>query len=112
MTLDQAKVFFHSMGCSAFHMSREDPGTYRQYLALGISKEIERTWAIEAVESAISKLLQPDSAPDDLWAVHTQASETIISDRLTELLLRCARFLDQQVIPEAHEDAKLPALQR
>ena len=36
-TREQARAWFQAMGCSHFHMMREDPDRYAQYEALAIS---------------------------------------------------------------------------
>ena len=44
MTLQEAKVFFISYGCSHFHMDREEPLKSRDYADLGIPHQLEDEW--------------------------------------------------------------------
>lgn len=50
-TLEQAKRYFVSMGCSHFHMSREHPQRFKEYRALTIDPSIESEWIREEFES-------------------------------------------------------------
>ena len=43
-TIEDAKRYFQSMGCSHFHMSREYPERYTEYEALEITKAQETEW--------------------------------------------------------------------
>lgn len=49
-TLEQAKMYFVSMGCSHFHMTREHPQRYKEYRALDIDPTIEAEWIREEFE--------------------------------------------------------------
>jgi len=57
MTVSEAKAFFVSMGCSGFHMCREDTDKYYQYQALHIGGEIEQQWTEEAFMDTYDKIL-------------------------------------------------------
>ena len=50
LTKSEAKMYFLEMGCSHFHMTRENPDYYSRYRASGIDKTIESTWISEEVE--------------------------------------------------------------
>lgn len=52
-TLDQAKRYFISMGCSGFHMMRENPQRFNEYKALDIDPNIESEWIKEEFEKKI-----------------------------------------------------------
>ena len=43
-TLEQAKRYFISMGCSGFHMMRENPQRFNEYKALDLDPNIESEW--------------------------------------------------------------------
>lgn len=47
ITKKQAKEFFLSMGCSHFHMNRENPEMCKSYNALLISEKLESKWTKE-----------------------------------------------------------------
>ncbi|MBL8896273.1 MAG: hypothetical protein JNM84_01535 [Planctomycetes bacterium] len=49
-TTEDARAFFLVMGCTSFHMSREDPESYAQYQALKIPSELERRWSYELLQ--------------------------------------------------------------
>ncbi len=52
-TLEQAKRYFISMGCSGFHMMRENPQRFNEYKALDIDPSIESEWIKEEFEKKI-----------------------------------------------------------
>lgn len=52
-TLEQAKRYFVSMGCSGFHMMRENPQKFNEYKALDIDPTIESEWIKEEFESRV-----------------------------------------------------------
>ncbi|WP_269242523.1 MULTISPECIES: hypothetical protein [Flavobacterium] len=52
-TLEQAKRYFISMGCSGFHMMRENPQRFDEYKALDIDPNIESEWIKEEFENKI-----------------------------------------------------------
>jgi len=52
-TLKQAKRYFISMGCSGFHMMRENPLRFNEYKALDIDPNIESEWIKEEFENKI-----------------------------------------------------------
>jgi len=70
MTISEAKAFFISMGCSAFHMCREEPRKYEQYKALGISASLEEQWMAESFLDTYDKVLSGQYAAS-LWCWHS-----------------------------------------
>jgi hypothetical protein len=52
-TLEQAKRYFISMGCSSFHMMRENPQRFNEYKVLDIDPKIESEWIKEEFENKI-----------------------------------------------------------
>lgn len=69
MPLSNARQFFEQMWCSHFHMSRDYPSKYEQYLALGISKEQECNWRRERIDAMAKELSDATSAE---WQSFTQ----------------------------------------
>lgn len=48
-SLEQAKAYFLFMGCSGFHIAREDFKRRDEYYSFNISKEMEALWASEHI---------------------------------------------------------------
>ena len=48
LNLEQAKHYFIAMGCSHFHLAREDFQRRDEYYALNISSETEKEWRQQA----------------------------------------------------------------
>ena len=90
-TREQARAWFQAMGCSHFHMMREDPDRYAQYEALAISKDTERRWQRAAFEDGLAALVSGAVVLDELWAAHASLEELLGALRERELL---ARFVD------------------
>lgn len=65
--LSEAKQYYWAMGCSLFHMMREDTKRYEQYCSLGISKETELEWKKERFEQFYSDMLT-----GKYWALHSE----------------------------------------
>ena len=53
-TLEQAKRYFISMGCSVFHMMRENPQRFKEYRILDIDPKIESDWIKEEFENRVN----------------------------------------------------------
>ena len=53
-TLEQAKRYFISMGCSHFHLDREDFDRAKEYRSLKISSAIESAWRQEEFDNQYS----------------------------------------------------------
>ena len=87
-SLEDAKAYFQSSGCSAFHMFRDEPELYRQYEALGVSKDLEEAWKLESIEKSLELLEQEDGDADLLWSVHSNVADLILNSRSVHLLER------------------------
>jgi hypothetical protein len=64
-TLEQAKAFFVSMGCSAFHMDREFPERSKEFRELRIPERLQSEWRLEQFELKLGQLSEADGG--DLW---------------------------------------------
>lgn len=69
MTLEEAKEFFVSMGCSSFHMCRENPNLYEEFRNLQINFDILETWKQEQLIKYFKLLEHPN---DDSWNIHSR----------------------------------------
>jgi len=68
--LEDAKRYFKAMGCSDFHISREDPDRCNEYYALRISTETESIWRREKIEESFQNY---SSTPrKDAWWAFSQ----------------------------------------
>ena len=56
LNLEQAKRYFMLMGCSHFHLNREDLQRAEEYRALNISEELESHWRKEHFERRLSEI--------------------------------------------------------
>ena len=68
--VQQAKEFFQSMGCSHFHMARENPGRYNKYKQLGISKQTEVKWTEEKFDEYYTWFIDNPTA-DSMWKIYS-----------------------------------------
>ena len=74
MTINEAKEFFISMGCSEFHMCREYPNKYTEYQALGISTSLEQQWTMESFINEYDKVLN-EQYSESLWCWHSACTD-------------------------------------
>ena len=58
--LEQAKRYFVSMGCSHFHLDREDVGRAREYRSLKISSATESFWRQEEFDRQLANFSNID----------------------------------------------------
>ena len=60
--IDQAERYFKSMGCSHFHMIRENPQRTKEYKQLDIDPWIESEWIKEEFENKLENFytVQPN----------------------------------------------------
>jgi hypothetical protein len=96
LSYEEARRFFTEMGCSGFHMCREDPERYAAYKAARIDTATEQAWRLEAVVEIECRICRNEVAPPDLWLQHSRvadvvaqaedASTVLCSLALTELL--------------------------
>ncbi len=59
-TLEEAKSYFISMGCSHFHLDREDFKLAKKYRSLNISSETESKWRREEFERKLKNDFNKD----------------------------------------------------
>src|SRR5262245_14764759 len=89
--LEDAESFFLSMGCSHFHMDREFPEQYAQYLSLRIPEETELKWRRKKFEATKGEMFG-NHVRHELWWRYSDLSE------LARGL--CARANDTAVLKE------------
>jgi hypothetical protein len=85
-TAEEAKHYFHSMGCSHFHMSREWPARYAEYCELNISKEVETEWTAESISTLIAELKHGEVGKEPLWTVHSRLVYLVVGGQLWQFL--------------------------
>jgi len=56
-TLDDAKEFYHALGCNSFYMQREYPERYEEFLSLNISRHILLKWESEKTDYIYKKIV-------------------------------------------------------
>lgn len=72
MDINKAKEFYLEMGCSHFHMARENPKKYEKYIKLNINEETENEWSIDKYNSYINKIKEGKFNLSDLWHAHSR----------------------------------------
>jgi hypothetical protein len=89
-TVEEARRYFQSMGCTHFHMGREDPDRYEEYRKLGISKDQERKWAAEEIAAKIAQLNRRDTdeaaLPDGFFNLENILANWKVDHFLEEIL--------------------------
>ena len=70
-SIEQAKEYFRSMGCSHFHMAREFPERYNEYKKLNIPQQTELTWRIERFDEIYSAIME-NKNNERLWWLHSE----------------------------------------
>ncbi|RYD49033.1 MAG: hypothetical protein EOP83_25690, partial [Verrucomicrobiaceae bacterium] len=88
MSLEDAKAYFQCMGCSGFHMFREDEELYRQYEALRISKDLEETWRLDSISKYLDLFELLACKENKLWTIHSNLVDLILTSRSTQYLRR------------------------
>ena len=76
ITIEQAKKFYQTMGCSGFHMCREYPHRYSEYQKLNISKRTEKKWILECFDDYYQDVMNM-TTDRPLWAIHSGMSELV-----------------------------------
>ncbi|MCL2826635.1 MAG: hypothetical protein FWD72_04440, partial [Eggerthellaceae bacterium] len=61
-SIADAERYFKAMGCSGFHIARENYDRRDEYEALNISREIELKWRGEAIEASFQRHISTDNA--------------------------------------------------
>ena len=91
MTIEEAQAYFRAMGCSHFHMSREDPERYEAYRALAITKSTEVAWAHAEFEQAVATLTGSSLPPAKLWSKHASLVDLVSALRELDLVIQLHR---------------------
>jgi hypothetical protein len=86
-TLEQAKEYFRAMGCTHFHMSREFPQRYDEYLQLNIPRETEFEWRKERFYECYSAI-KGDMDGTSLWNLHSQMDALYENLKTNEELMK------------------------
>jgi len=77
-SIQQAKEYFQSMGCSHFHMCREYPQRYEEYKQFKISKQIELEWITERFDEFYSSIIE-NKQDITLWSVHSIMDDLFVN---------------------------------
>ncbi len=102
-TMEEAKRFFQSLGCSPFHMDREYPSRYEEYCALGISRDLETAWTNEEITSALAQLRPGENGQVPLWCIHSALADRVEGHRFDQFLgdiLEASRALLSSLSPK------------
>jgi hypothetical protein len=86
-TLEQAKDYFMFMECSPFHMAREYPKRYKEYMELHIPEQTENKWRKERFYEIYSGIMS-SSDKSFLWHLHWRMSQLYGYIRSNEELLK------------------------
>ena len=85
-SVDAAKRYFQSMGCSHFHMSREIPQRYSEYRGLNIPRSKETEWTREEILSALERLRSACTPRKELWAIHSAVTTLVLEGKFHDQL--------------------------
>ena len=97
--LEQAKRYFISMGCSHFHLSRENPKKTDEYRALDIDPSIESEWIKEEFENRIENYHSIN--PNDLGQYFSSLASIIErKDFYLEKLLELTYKINESIKPD------------
>ncbi len=75
-TLQDAQEYFKSMGCSHFHMSRDDPQRYNRYKELNISERTETEWREKQFDDYYTSIMN-GMGDLELWNIHSRMYELL-----------------------------------
>ena len=103
MNISEAKDYYQSMGCSHFHMSRENFSKYDAYTALEISKEQELEWRSESIDQLRSELSPSAINPRDLWAIHSRMSDMVIDQKTLaslRIMIESTEAIEDRLSPQ------------
>ena len=99
--IEDAKSYFHSMGCSHFHMCREYPKRYNEYKTLNVSSEQELEWRKESLDQMASRLEEIE--PKELWATHS-SMENLVQELKTrnslERIYEATKQIEKRLPPK------------
>lgn len=71
-TLDDARRIFESVDGSLYHMMRDDPDRWGEYLALKIDDARERQWRRDMITKLSGRSLNPATDAKELWWLHSR----------------------------------------
>jgi len=97
--IEQAKKYFHAMGCSHFHMMREYPWRYEEYKKLNISKEQEIIWRTEKVDEYYSHIIE-ERKDIELWVAHSHMADLVNvlkTDAALDKMLKVSQYIHDKV---------------
>ena len=86
-TIEQAKEFFKTMGCSHFHMDREFPERHQEYKLLNISKQIEVEWKEEKFDKYYLDIMESNDN-SSLWNSHSRMYDLFESLKTNTALIK------------------------
>jgi hypothetical protein len=72
---DEAKKYFIKMGCSHFHMARENPDYYSRYMACGVGESLEALWRGQVVKGYFENF--PFDQPSRMACAYRALSDSI-----------------------------------
>ena len=99
--ITQAKVYFQTMGCSHFHMSREYPERYNEYKSKNISKSQEQEWTKESFLAIKDQIVDQHSNEEYLWSRHSEM--VVLAKSLkSEEAVKFVRLATLQIIDRLH----------
>ncbi len=84
--LEVAKKYFMEMGCSHFHMHRENPNLYEAYTNFNISKDVETAWTEESLRQMQAKILSTTIIRNGLWRDYARMEDLVVSLKTIESL--------------------------
>jgi hypothetical protein len=73
-TIEQAKEYYKAMGCSHFHLDREDKERAQEYYSLKISKKSEAAWTEEQFNEFYLYIIE-GKKKDLLWSIHARMND-------------------------------------
>jgi len=98
--LEQAKEYFIAMGCSHFHITRENRQRREEYYALNISRNTEMLWRKQVVENCISTF--PFDEPEKIGSYYRYLNDIIGSDAYyLETMINLAKDI-YNIVPPKH----------
>ncbi|HOJ78944.1 MAG TPA: tetratricopeptide repeat protein [Bacillota bacterium] len=94
LNIEQAKRYFIAMGCSHFHLDRENFQRRDEYYALKISADLEAEWRKEEVTRRLAEF--PFDEPEKIGHSYHGLKDMIEdnADYLEQLLIIAERFYD------------------
>lgn len=104
--LDDARRFFQSMGCTTFHMVRENEERHAEYRAMAIAQETEREWILDALSKLCAWMHDPTTDADELWNLHSHAADLTTYHRSPDAVERFVAATDA-IVPRLAGDSRV-----